>query len=199
MGRGRLEMKRIENASKRQSTFYKRKDGLFKKAKELSILCDAEVLLILFSSSGMLYQCCHPSFPSAKENIEKHMMITSKSKFIQDNYMERRAEIERVERLCYLLESDLRFRRVEGNKQSYTLPVLDILERDIEASIKAVRMEKDRKIQGEIDHLDNMVRHLKQEAQVMYYELAKIEQLKFSEIGGSVSWDNVLDLKLGVN
>ncbi|KAK1324395.1 MADS-box transcription factor 32 [Acorus calamus] len=107
---------------------------------------------------------------SAKEIIEKHMMITSKSKFIQDNDMERRAEIERVERLCYLLESDLRFRRVEGNKQRYTLPVLDVLERDIEASIKAVRMEKDRKIQGEIDHLDNMVRHLKQEAQIMYNE-----------------------------
>ncbi|KAK1325524.1 hypothetical protein QJS10_CPA01g01989 [Acorus calamus] len=30
----------------------------------------------------------------------------------------------------------------------------------------------------------------------LFWVLAKIEQLKFFEISGSVSWDNVLDLKL---
>nr|ALE99367.1 agamous-like 15 [Annona squamosa] len=56
MGRGKIEIKRIENATSRQVTFSKRRVGLLKKARELSILCDAEVALIIFSSTGRLFE-----------------------------------------------------------------------------------------------------------------------------------------------
>ncbi|KAH6767439.1 AGAMOUS-like 6 [Perilla frutescens var. hirtella] len=56
MGRGRVELKRIENKINRQVTFSKRRNGLLKKAYELSVLCDAEVALIIFSSRGKLYE-----------------------------------------------------------------------------------------------------------------------------------------------
>ncbi|RWV84914.1 hypothetical protein GW17_00053337 [Ensete ventricosum] len=56
MGRGRLELKRIENKINRQVTFSKRRSGLLKKAYELSVLCDAEVALIIFSSRGKLFE-----------------------------------------------------------------------------------------------------------------------------------------------
>ncbi|PNX65070.1 MADS-box protein SOC1-like, partial [Trifolium pratense] len=49
-------MKRIENESNRQVTFSKRRNGLLKKAFELSVLCDAEVALIVFSTTGKLYE-----------------------------------------------------------------------------------------------------------------------------------------------
>ncbi len=39
-----------------QATFTKRKNGLIKKAMELSILCDCEVALIVFSSNNKLFQ-----------------------------------------------------------------------------------------------------------------------------------------------
>ncbi|CAN8254392.1 unnamed protein product [Cochlearia groenlandica] len=55
MGRGRIEIKKIENVNSRQVTFSKRRNGLIKKAKELSILCDADVALIIFSSTGKIY------------------------------------------------------------------------------------------------------------------------------------------------
>lgn len=61
MGRGKVELKRIENPHQRQVTFSKRKNGLIKKAREISVLCDAHVLLILFSSSGKLYDFLSPS------------------------------------------------------------------------------------------------------------------------------------------
>nr|GLL49296.1 agamous-like MADS-box protein AGL19 isoform X2 [Ipomoea trifida] len=54
MVRGKTEMKRIENASSRKVTFSKRRSGLLKKAFELSVLCDAEVTLIIFSQNGKL-------------------------------------------------------------------------------------------------------------------------------------------------
>lgn len=37
-------------------TFNKRKFGVMKKAYELSVLCDCEIALIIFSSSNKLYQ-----------------------------------------------------------------------------------------------------------------------------------------------
>ena len=55
MGRGKIVIRRIDNSTSRQVTFSKRRNGLLKKAKELAILCDAEVGVIIFSSTGKLY------------------------------------------------------------------------------------------------------------------------------------------------
>ncbi|KAL5128643.1 Agamous-like MADS-box protein AGL104 [Glycine soja] len=54
MGRVKLEIKRIENPTNRQVTFSKRRNGLIKKAYELSILCDIDIAVIMFSPSGRL-------------------------------------------------------------------------------------------------------------------------------------------------
>ncbi|KAB2629007.1 MADS-box transcription factor ANR1-like [Pyrus ussuriensis x Pyrus communis] len=64
MGRVKLEIKRIENNTNRQVTFSKRRNGLIKKAYELSILCDIDIALIMFSPSGRL------SHFSGKRRIE---------------------------------------------------------------------------------------------------------------------------------
>lgn len=56
MGRGKVQLKRIENKINRQVTFSKRRSGLLKKANEISVLCDAEVALIIFSTKGKLYE-----------------------------------------------------------------------------------------------------------------------------------------------
>ncbi|KAK8686631.1 hypothetical protein V6N13_125654 [Hibiscus sabdariffa] len=54
MGRGKVVLERIENKINRQVTFSKRRNGLLKKAYEISVLCDAEVALIIFSGRGKL-------------------------------------------------------------------------------------------------------------------------------------------------
>lgn len=60
MGRGKIEVKRIENKTSRQVTFSKRRSGLMKKTHELSVLCDAQIGLIVFSSKGKLTEYCTP-------------------------------------------------------------------------------------------------------------------------------------------
>ncbi|XP_010498675.1 PREDICTED: agamous-like MADS-box protein AGL104 [Camelina sativa] len=64
MGRVKLEIKRIENTTNRQVTFSKRRNGLIKKAYELSVLCDIDIALIMFSPSNRL------SLFSGKTRIE---------------------------------------------------------------------------------------------------------------------------------
>ncbi|KAL2324483.1 hypothetical protein Fmac_023541 [Flemingia macrophylla] len=56
MVRGKIQMKKIENGTSRQVTFSKRRSGLLKKAYELSVLCDAQVAVIVFSQNGRLYE-----------------------------------------------------------------------------------------------------------------------------------------------
>ncbi|KAL1313847.1 hypothetical protein HN51_040584 [Arachis hypogaea] len=61
MGRGKIEIKRIENTTTRQVTFSKRRNGLLKKTNELSVLCDAQIGLIAFSNTGKLsHYSSHP-------------------------------------------------------------------------------------------------------------------------------------------
>ncbi|XXG55840.1 hypothetical protein AAC387_Pa03g3412 [Persea americana] len=62
MGRGKIVIRRIDNSTSRQVTFSKRRNGLLKKAKELAILCDAEVGLMIFSCTGKLYDFASTSF-----------------------------------------------------------------------------------------------------------------------------------------
>ncbi|URD81924.1 SRF-type transcription factor (DNA-binding and dimerization domain) [Musa troglodytarum] len=67
--RGKVELRRIEDRTSRQVRFSKRRSGLFKKAYELAVLCDAEVGLLVFSPAGKLYEFSsvsrYSSLPSA--------------------------------------------------------------------------------------------------------------------------------------
>lgn len=56
MAREKRRIKKIDNITARQVTFSKRRRGIFKKAGELSVLCDADVALIIFSATGKLFE-----------------------------------------------------------------------------------------------------------------------------------------------
>ncbi|KAK9275932.1 hypothetical protein L1049_023206 [Liquidambar formosana] len=53
-----MAIERIENQTTRQVTFSRRRTGLFKKANELSVLCGAQIGLIIFSSTGKMFEYC---------------------------------------------------------------------------------------------------------------------------------------------
>ncbi|XP_042475315.1 agamous-like MADS-box protein MADS9 isoform X2 [Macadamia integrifolia] len=77
MGRGKIEIKRIENSTNRQVTYSKRKNGILKKAKELTVLCDAKVSLIIFSSSGKMSEYRSPS-ATMSELLDKYHKYSGK-------------------------------------------------------------------------------------------------------------------------
>nr|AAG60112.1 DNA-binding protein [Arabidopsis thaliana] len=57
MGRVKLKIKKLQNMNGRQCTYTKRRHGIMKKAKELSILCDIDVVLLMFSPMGKASIC----------------------------------------------------------------------------------------------------------------------------------------------
>ncbi|XP_024011321.1 agamous-like MADS-box protein AGL30 [Eutrema salsugineum] len=74
MGRVKLKIKKLENLTARQVTYAKRKHGIIKKAKELSILCDVDVVLLMFSPVGKASLCCGKH--SIGEVIAKFAQLT---------------------------------------------------------------------------------------------------------------------------
>eukprot|EP00965_Chrysotila_dentata_P048815 1619774-Pleurochrysis_carterae.AAC.1 len=72
MGKRREQIAHICDKRSRRVTFVKRKGGLIKKATELSVLCNSEVLLIVFSPSDKMfvYSSSHPeaTFQRFKEH-----------------------------------------------------------------------------------------------------------------------------------
>ena len=53
MGRKKIKITKILDERSRAATFAKRKNGLLKKAIELSILCDCEIALVVFNQVHM--------------------------------------------------------------------------------------------------------------------------------------------------
>lgn len=89
MGRVKLKIKRLDNTNGRQATFAKRKHGIIKKANELSILCDIDIILLMFSPTGK------PSLCSGKRSIEEVI-----AKFAQQTPQERaKRKLESLEAL----------------------------------------------------------------------------------------------------
>ncbi|KAK7359431.1 hypothetical protein VNO77_01391 [Canavalia gladiata] len=60
MGRRKIEITLVKDPNSRQVTFSKRRTGLFKKANEISILCGAEVAIVVFSPGNKPYSFGHP-------------------------------------------------------------------------------------------------------------------------------------------
>ncbi|XP_058225024.1 agamous-like MADS-box protein MADS3 [Rhododendron vialii] len=157
MGRGRVELKRIENKINRQVTFSKRRNGLLKKAYELSMLCDAEVALIIFSSRGKLYE-----FGSAgmTKTLEKYQRCSFNP---QDNTVEHETQswFQEVSKLRVKYESLQRTQRHLLGEDLGPLSVRELqnLEKQLEGALTQTRQ---RKTQIMIDQMEELRRKERQ-------------------------------------
>nr|ABG90947.1 PI [Joinvillea ascendens] len=106
MGRGSIEIKRIENSTNRQVTFSKRRNGILKKAREISVLCDAEVGVVIFSSAGKLYDYCSPKTTLPKI-LEKYQTNSGKILW-DDKHKSLSAEIDRIKKENDSMQIELR-------------------------------------------------------------------------------------------
>ncbi|XP_068314074.1 MADS-box transcription factor 23-like isoform X2 [Pyrus communis] len=162
MGRGKIVIRRIDNSTSRQVTFSKRRNGLLKKAKELAILCDAEVGVMIFSSTGKLYDFASTSMKSA---IERY----NKAKEEHRQFGNPASEIKLWQREAAMLRQQLQnlqenHRQMMGEELS-GLSVKDLhnLENQLETSLQAVRMKKGNVIHQENVHLFKKVNLLREE------------------------------------
>lgn len=166
MGRGKIVIRRIDNCTSRQVTFSKRRKGLIKKAKELAILCDAQVGLVIFSSTGKLYEYANTSMKSVIEryNICKEDQQGTNPES-EVKFWQREAEILR-QQLQSLQENH---RQLMG-EQLYGLSIRNLqdLESQLELSLQGVRMKKEKILTDEIQELNRKGNIIHQENVELY-------------------------------
>ncbi|KAL0342992.1 UNVERIFIED_CONTAM: MADS-box protein SVP [Sesamum angustifolium] len=138
MAREKIQIRKIDNVTARQVTFSKRRRGLFKKAEELSVLCDADVGLIIFSSTGKLFEFASSSM---KEILERHNLHSKNL----DKLEQPSLELQLVEdndhsRLSKeVAERSHQLRRMRGEElQGLSIEELQHLERSLEAGLSRV-------------------------------------------------------------
>ncbi|XP_059637616.1 agamous-like MADS-box protein MADS3 [Cornus florida] len=158
MGRGRVELKRIENKINRQVTFSKRRNGLLKKAYELSVLCDAEVALIIFSSRGKLYEFGSSGMTKTLERYQRCCFNP------QDNNVERETQswCQEVSKLKAKYESLQRTQRHLLGEDLGPLSVKELqnLEKQLEGALAQARQRKTLLMIEQMDELRRKERHL---------------------------------------
>ncbi|XP_047047327.1 MADS-box transcription factor 8-like [Lolium rigidum] len=189
MGRGRVELKRIENKINRQVTFAKRRNGLLKKAYELSVLCDAEVALIIFSNRGKLYEFCSgQSMPktleryqkcsyggpdTALQNKENELVASSRNE-----YLKLKARVENLQRTQRnLLGEDL---GTLGIKE------LEQLEKQLDSSLRHIRSTR---TQHMLDQLTDLQRKEQMLCEANKCLRRKLEESSQQQVHGHHMWE----------
>ncbi|KAJ4880827.1 Agamous-like MADS-box protein AGL19 [Raphanus sativus] len=152
MVRGKTEMKRIENATSRQVTFSKRRNGLLKKAFELSVLCDAEVALIIFSPTSKLYEFSSCSIAKTIERYQKRVKEIGTSKRDADHSQQARGETYGLTKKIEQLGISKRKLLGEGIDVC-SIEELHQLENQLERGLTRIRAKKYQLLREEIEKL----------------------------------------------
>ncbi|XP_062156681.1 MADS-box protein FLOWERING LOCUS C-like [Alnus glutinosa] len=172
MGRKKVVLKRIEDKSSRQVTFSKRRNGLMKKARELSILCDVQVGLIVFSSRGKLYEFC--SGNSLAKILERHWSRfkeetkassgLSEIESYQPEYASQQSQVE----LLKLVQQELK----GPNMEQLSVTDLAQLEKKLNAALMYTRTRKTQLMMESIISLHEKERMLREENELLEREIA---------------------------
>ncbi|NP_001289801.1 MADS-box protein ZMM17-like [Brachypodium distachyon] len=159
MGRGKVEMKRIDNDASRGVTFSKLRAGLLKKAHELAVLCDAHLGVIVFSSNGKLFDYCSPH-TSWSELIQRYESSSTSSSTSDIQLQQIPAEIERLRQERDHLEASLRRLTGEDLSSLATDEELDDLEQQLQSVLGKVRQREDELLTEQLDETRQKVQIL---------------------------------------
>ncbi|KAF3433070.1 hypothetical protein FNV43_RR24172 [Rhamnella rubrinervis] len=160
MGRGRVVLERIENKINRQVTFSKRRNGLLKKAYELSVLCDAEVAVIIFSSRGKLFEF---GSTDVKKIIDRYRQFcyASEDRFniVEDQTQNLYQEVSKLRVIHESLQRSARHLLGE-NLEELGIKELQTLEKQLDRTISKTRQRKTHLMLERLEELREKERNL---------------------------------------
>ncbi|MED6181374.1 Agamous-like MADS-box protein tm6 [Stylosanthes scabra] len=163
MGRGKIEIKLIENPTNRQVTYSKRRNGIFKKAHELSVLCDAKVSLIMFSKNNKMHEYISPGL-STKKVIDQYQKTLGDVDLWHSHYEKMLDNLKKLKDINNKLRRQIRNRIGEGNldMDDLSFQQLRTLEEDMVSAISKIRERKFHVIKTRTETCRKKVRSLEQ-------------------------------------
>ncbi|KAF5764744.1 putative transcription factor MADS-MIKC family [Helianthus annuus] len=211
IGKGKIEIKRIENTTNRQVTFCKRRNGLLKKAYELSVLCDAEVALIVFSSRGRLYEYANNSVRGTIDRYKKSCLDPpSTGSVAEANAQFYQQEATKLRQQIANLQNQNRqfYRNIMGESLA-DMPGKELknLESKLEKAINRIRAKKNELLFAEIEYMQKRELELHNSNQFLRARIAENERAQqqhmslmpgssgYNDLGPHQSFDGLNDLQ----
>ncbi|XP_031252933.1 MADS-box protein SVP-like [Pistacia vera] len=199
MAREKIKIKKIDSVTARQVTFSKRRRGLFKKAEELSVLCDAEVALIIFSATGKLFESCSAS--SMKDMISRYNLHSNNIGKLDQPSLELQLENSNHIRLSKeVADKSHELRQMRGEDlKGLNIEELQQLEKMLESGLGRVLETKSELIMNKISSLERKGAQLLEENRRLKPKVANLYKRKslIISIGSSESATNVCSSSSG--
>ncbi|XP_010257957.1 PREDICTED: truncated transcription factor CAULIFLOWER A [Nelumbo nucifera] len=190
MGRGRVQLKRIENKINRQVTFSKRRNGLLKKAHEISVLCDAEVAVIVFSTKGKLFEYATNS--SMERIIERYERYSYAERELLAADPESQGswslEHTKLKAKIEILQRNQRH-YVGEDLQSLSLKELQNLEQQLDTALKHIRARKNQLVYESISELQKKEKALQEQNNMLTKKLKEKEKEKEKALAQQSHWE----------
>ncbi|KAI3950535.1 hypothetical protein MKW92_032524 [Papaver armeniacum] len=137
---GKVEIKYIKNPLNRQVTYSKRKSGILKKARELTILCNAQVCLIIFSDTRKIAEYVSPS-TTMKNFLDRYQRET-KMDLWKAQYETLQEELRAQQEIGSKLKKEISQRTGRDGLSDLSIQKLRILEEDLHQSLEIVERRK---------------------------------------------------------
>ena len=172
-----MDLKRIENKINRQVTFSKRRSGLLKKAREISVLCDADVALIVFSTKGKLFD--YSNEPCMKRILERYerysyaeRQLAGDDQAPNENWV---IEHEKLKARVEVLQRNQRNFMGE-DLDSLNLRGLQSLEQQLDSALKHIRSRKNQAMNESISELQKKDRTLREHNNLLSKKIKEKEK-----------------------
>ncbi|XP_047322503.1 floral homeotic protein PMADS 1-like [Impatiens glandulifera] len=159
MARGKIQIKRIDNDTNRQVTYSKRRNGLFKKAGELTVLCDAKVSIIMLSSTGKLHEYISSSI-STKQLFD-HYQNTLAVDLWSSKYQRMQEHLKKLKEVNRLLRMEIS-QRMGENLGQLCYEEVTKLEQDVDSSLQQIRDRKFKVLGNQIEIHKKKLRNVEQ-------------------------------------
>nr|AAA80305.1 MADS box regulatory protein [Rumex acetosa]CAA61481.1 MADS box regulatory protein [Rumex acetosa] len=148
MTRGQIQIRRIENITNRQVTYSKRRNGLFKKAQELVVLCDAKVSIIMISSRNKLHEFTTPG-TTTKQIYDMYQQLSGNDVW-SSQYAMMLEELRKIKEANGNIRKEIR-RRMGFSMEDMSFRELVILQQDMQDSVAKISERKYKAIANQIE------------------------------------------------
>ncbi|PON99527.1 MADS-box transcription factor [Trema orientale] len=192
MGRGKIQIKLIENQTNRQVTYSKRRNGIFKKARELTVLCDAKVSLIMISSNNKIHEYASPG-TSTKDMIDMYQTTTGIDLW-KTQYETMQQTFEQLKERNYKLRREIR-QRLGLDLSDLDFSELKALEDSMASSSEAIRERKTQKIKTQTDTTKKKVKSLEERNTSLVHKIhAKYEDPPYGLVEDDGGYESAVAL-----
>ncbi|XP_057766054.1 floral homeotic protein DEFICIENS-like isoform X1 [Salvia miltiorrhiza] len=144
MARGKIQIKKIENQTNRQVTYSKRRNGLFKKAHELTVLCDAKISILMISSTQKLHEYISPTI-TTKQIFDEYQK-TVRADLWSSHYEKMQEHLKKLKEINRNLKKEIRQRMGESLNDLGYEQMVNLIE-NMETSLKVIREKKLRNVE----------------------------------------------------